>query len=72
MKRRQFSRFSAARRRGHSLRQRVQAEEQKTKSQDGKHHNDGHEDHKDIGLTRRGDERRQMMGRGRVKWLSPL
>jgi hypothetical protein len=48
----------------------VQAEEQKTKSQDGKHQNDGHDDHKDIGLTRRGDERRQMMRRGRMKWLS--
>jgi hypothetical protein len=54
----------------HPLGQRVQAEEHKTKSQDGKHQNDGHDDHKDIGLTGRGDERRQMMRRGRVKWLS--
>src|SRR5580692_10102685 len=54
----------------HALGQRVQTEEQKTKSQDGKHQNDGHDDHKDIGLTRRGDERRQMMRRCRVKWLS--
>jgi hypothetical protein len=54
----------------HPLGQRVQAEEQKTKSQDGKNQNDGHDDHKDIGLTRRGDERRQMMRRGRMKWFS--
>src|SRR5580704_1736276 len=54
----------------HPLGQRVEAEEQKTKSQDGKRQDDGHDDHKDIGLARRGDERRQMMRRGRVKWLS--
>lgn len=51
----------------HALRQRVQAQEQNAKSEDTQDKQDRHRDHKGIGLARRGDEHRQMLGRGGVQ-----
>jgi phosphomannomutase / phosphoglucomutase len=45
----------------HALGQSVNSKEQDSESQNGKQHYYAHHDHQDVCLTRRGDERRQMV-----------
>ena len=51
----------------YALGQGVQAQEQEADRQNGEDQEHGHHHHKDVGLAGRGDERRQMMGCGRVQ-----
>lgn len=51
----------------HALRQRVQAQEQNAEPEDTQDKQDRHRDHEGVGLTRRGDEHRQMLGRGGMR-----
>jgi hypothetical protein len=45
----------------------VQSKEQQAESQNCERQDDGRHDHEDVGLTRRRNERRQMMGSSRME-----
>src|SRR5262245_6480354 len=54
----------------HALGQGMQPKEQNAEHQYAERQDDGHDDHKHVGFTRGGDERRQMVGGSGVKRIS--